>query len=460
MRDNASSRRRQRPAAPLRDKAGSQEKKSPGLEDGFGPRRAALKLLEALHRKGTLFDALTDPVRGDEAYLALTPRDRALCRAIVLSSLRHQRAIDAALDAALDHPLAESAWKTRLILVLGAAQIFYLDVPAHAAVATAVSLTGAARDTRGFRGLVNAVLRKLTRLEAPPEAPHVPDWLETRWRKAYGDSRFAEIDRSLGAPAPLDLTATGDAAALAERLGGEVLSTGTVRLAGGDVTALDGFDAGAFFVQDAAAALPARLLGTVRGLRVADLCAAPGGKTAQLCLAGAAVTAVDLNRSRLKRLEANLARLGLAATIIASPAEQLKVEPFDAILLDAPCSSTGTLRRHPDVGFLKSAADITALAGVQARLVDAAVALLKPGGLLVYSTCSLEPEEGEDQARQALQRHAGLVTVEVLADEVPGLEGAITPEGWLRTLPSMLAGKDARLSGLDGFFAARFRKAG
>jgi 16S rRNA (cytosine967-C5)-methyltransferase len=226
------------------------------------------------------------------------------------------------------------------------------------------------------------------------------------------------------------------------------------------VTELEGFNSGEWWVQDAAAALPARLLNAGPGSRVADLCAAPGGKTAQIAAAGAEVTAVDRSAPRLRRLAENLKRLGLTVKTITADATTLEAEPFDAILLDAPCSATGTIRRHPDVAWLKSGNDITRLTQLQARLLDAAARLLKPGGTLVYSTCSLEPEEGERQIAALLARNPALERSPVTADEVGGHAEFITGLGELRTLPHHLPHAEPRLAGLDGFFAARLRARG
>ncbi len=257
----------------------------------------------------------------------------------------------------------------------------------------------------------------------------------------------------------LDLTVKSDAAGWAEKLGGRVLATGTVRLvAHGNVTALPGFAEGAWWVQDAAAALPVRLFGDVRGLRVADLCAAPGGKTAQLAAAGAHVTAVDRAPARVERLRQNLARLSLAAEIVCADVEKWTAEPFDAVLVDAPCSSTGTIRRHPDVPWLKRESDIISLAGLQRRLMAHAATLLRPGGTLVFCTCSLEPEEGVAVVADLLARDNSLQRRPITAAEVFGHDEFITADGDLRTLPCHFPDADLRFAGVDGFYAARLQK--
>jgi 16S rRNA (cytosine967-C5)-methyltransferase len=250
-----------------------------------------------------------------------------------------------------------------------------------------------------------------------------------------------------------------DPEAWAARLGGRVLPTGSVRtIAHGVVSALPGFADGAWWVQDAAAALPARLFAAVEGLRVADLCAAPGGKTAQLAAAGARVTAVDRSPARLARLRENLTRLSLVAEPICADVAEWNAEPFDAVLLDAPCSSTGTIRRHPDIAWLKRAADITSLAALQRRLIELAIALTKPGGTLVYCTCSLEPEEGEEIIADVLAREPGVRRAPIAAAEVFGRGEFITQDGDLRTLPCHFPDADSRLAGVDGFYAARLAK--
>ena len=258
-----------------------------------------------------------------------------------------------------------------------------------------------------------------------------PEWLYLRWSKTYGAATAHDIAAANAREPALDVTVKSDAPAWAEKLGGRVLPTGTVRaVAHGTVTALPGFAEGAWWVQDAAAALPARLLGDIKGLRVADLCAAPGGKTAQLVAAGANVTAIDRSPARLKRLADNLKRLSLEAELLCADVEKWTPEqPFDAVLLDAPCSATGTIRRHPDVPWLKREVDIASLAAMQRRLIDRAVASTKPGGTIVYCTCSLEPEEGEGVISGLLEREAGVRRLPITAGDVSGPE-RIHHQGW------------------------------
>ncbi|MDD3446116.1 MAG: RsmB/NOP family class I SAM-dependent RNA methyltransferase, partial [Zavarzinia sp.] len=285
-----------------------------------------------------------------------------------------------------------------------------------------------------------------------------PDWFYEGWVKAYGPETAGAIAAAHQAEPPLDLSLRPGlgAAEWPSRLGAEVLPTGTLRLAqGGRVMDLPGYVEGAWWVQDAAAALPARLLGDVAGQRVADLCAAPGGKTLQLAAAGAKVTAVDQARGRMERLSANLERLGLVAeTVVADVAAFRPDEKFPLILLDAPCSATGTLRRNPDIALHRAADDIRALGKIQAKLLRAALQMLAPGGTLVFCTCSIEPREGPQLVETLLAAGAPVARDPIRPEEVPGLEGALTRHGELRTLPSMWPER----GGLDGFFAARLRR--
>jgi len=321
------------------------------------------------------------------------------------------------------------------------------------------------RHAARFAGLVNAVLRRLTReganlltaLDGP--ALDTPEWLLARWTQHYGAATAHAIALAHSHEPALDLTVKGDPAHWAGTLGGRVLPTGTVRtIAHGAVTALPGFAEGAWWVQDAAAALPVRLLGDIRGRRVADLCAAPGGKTAQLAATGAFVTAVDRAPARLKRLQENLTRLSLQAELVCADVAEWSAEPFDAVLLDAPCSATGTIRRHPDVAWLKREDDVTSLASAQRRLLEYALALVKPGGTLIYCTCSLEPEENANVIAEFLAQHADMQRGRVTAAELSGQSALISADGDLRTLPCQLPDADPRFAGLDGFYAARLLK--
>nr|WP_091130505.1 transcription antitermination factor NusB [Microvirga guangxiensis] len=393
----------------------------------------------------------------------LSARDEALARAIAIVTFRRLGTLGRALNERLNRDPKDE--RLLHLLAIGAAQILFLDIPDHAAVDSAVRLAQEDPKLHHAGGFINAVLRRVARerdmiLGAQESWLDTPTWLEERWVKQYGEALAAKIAEAHRSMASVDLSVKENAKDWAERLGGVLLPTGSIRLV--ERTAirdLPGFDEGAWWVQDAAAALPARLLQAKPGERIADLCAAPGGKTAQLAAAGAEVLAVDRSAKRLKRLEENLARLDLKAETRAIDAEKLDEAPFDAILLDAPCSATGTIRRHPDVAWTKAEEDIRKLAGLQTRLLDKAAHLLKPGGRLVYCTCSLEAEEGERQATEFLSRHPDFKRQPISADEIGGLAECLTPEGDVRTLPCYLVSSEHERGGLDGFFIARFVKA-
>lgn len=434
---------------------------------GLAARRAAARLLAAVIDKKTPLDALTDDEHGHPDYLALEPRDRSLVRAILASALRFRGTIEALISARLDRPLPGNAATLSHVIHVAAAQILFLDVPDSAAVDLAVSHAQADPRTRRFASLVNAVLREIGRRKeralpaASASAKDAPDWFTSMLKQAYGPERAEAILAIHRIEAPVDLTVRGKPERWAEAFGGIVLPTGTVRLARlpSSVPEMEGFEDGEWFVQDAAAALPARLLGDIAGKRVLDLCAAPGGKTAQLALAGARVTALEKSASRARRLASNLARLKLEAEFVTGDLFAYKpVEPFDAVLLDAPCSSTGTVRRHPDVPWTKSDEDIQALAALQRRMFDHAVGFVKQGGVLVFSNCSLDPREGEEMVAAAFADRSDLNQFPIAPDELPGIADFVTTDGHLRTTPDGLAHADAALAGLDGFFAARFQR--
>lgn len=450
--------RTKRPASTGRKQKPDRSADAPGLAVR---KLAAAALFAVLHRNQTLEEALDAPSLRED-FEKLQDRDRALLRMLAATVLRRLGTLRALIPGLLERGLPKDAPRIEIALLLGAAQILFLDVPDHAAVDLSVRLASGPRDAR-YQGLINAVLRRVTRegrtrYDALDPSLDAPAWLRDRWRGTYGEEAAAAIMQSHRNPAPLDLTARSDAALWAERLGGVLLPNGTIRLtAGGNVTALSGFAEGAWWVQDVAASLPARLLGDVTGLRVADLCAAPGGKTAQLAAAGAHVTAVDRSPKRMQRLGENLARLSLAAEMVVADASNWDAGPFDAVLLDAPCTATGTIRRHPELPWQRTPQDLRALSELQIRLLDRAATLLKPGGLLVYATCSLEPEEGESQIDSFLARHANFVRVPVTAAELAGIDSFVTPRGEMRSLPFHLPHADSRLSGCDGFFSARLQ---
>ena len=442
----------------------SQSIEAPGLAS----RKAAIRLLGAIVDAGTSLDGLTDPEHGHPQFLALDGRDRSLLRAILVTALRYRVTIGRMIERHLERPLPANARSLAHILHVGATQILFLDVPDSAAVDLAVACAKSDPRTVRFAGLVNAVLRNVARskddlAQILRETVNAPAWFHERLAAAYGPDRAMAILSMHRIETPTDFTVKSDADGWAEKFGGRVLPTGSVRVARlqAAVPDLPGFEEGAWWVQDAAAALPARLLGGIRGLKVADLCAAPGGKTAQLALAGADVTALDISASRLKRLRRNLARLGLeAATVAADIRAYQPAELFDAVLLDAPCSSTGTVRRHPDVPWTKSPEDIVKLAGLQRELLDKAVEFVRPGGRIVFSNCSLDPLEGEDLVRSFLEERKDVRLDPIGASDFPTVATFIAPEGWLRTTPADLDMGTPEFSGLDGFFAARFVRAG
>ncbi|WJR78484.1 RsmB/NOP family class I SAM-dependent RNA methyltransferase [Bradyrhizobium sp. NP1] len=440
----------------------------PSEVPGLAARRVAADILDGvLHRRRTLDDQL-DGAAAHPALKSLADRDRALMRRMVATVLRRLGTLGALLARLLDRGVPTDAPRAQSALLIGAAQILWMDVPDHAAVDLSVRLVQSDRRAAKYAGLVNAVLRRCAREgraiidELKPQALDIPPWMLQRWTAHYGEATAREMALALAHEPSLDVTVKSDPAQWAARLHGEVLPTGTVRtLLSGSVTMLPGFGEGQWWVQDAAAALPTRLFGDVSGKRIADLCAAPGGKTAQLALAGARVTAIDRSPARVARLRENLARLALPAeTIVADAVEwqgdaQGNGEGFDGVLVDAPCTSTGTIRRHPDVAWLRQESDFTALTTLQQRLLRKAVTLLKPGGTLVYCTCSLEPEEGEQVIAALLSSESSLRRAPIEAGEVAGLASIITAGGDLRTLPCHLPNEDPRLGGLDGFYAAR-----
>lgn len=415
----------------------------PADPPGAPARRAALRLLDAVLRRGQpLEGALHNATQG----IAHAP-DRALAHAIAAEALRRLPDLDALIDSATRQPLPDDA-KARAVLRIALVQALALGTPPHAAIATALPLVEG-----GPKKLVHGVFGTLMRGPARlPDPPTLPPEVAGRWARHWGDAMVAAAARAIAAPPPLDLTLTSDAV---EAPAGEALLTCHRRLAPAAVPALAGFDAGGWWVQDLAASIPARLIGRARG-RALDLCAAPGGKTLQLAAAGWGVTALDISESRLARLRDNLARTGLSATTVAADALAWQPDaPFDAVLLDAPCSATGIFRRHPDVLHRVTPRLIDETAALQARLLERAAAWVRPGGWLVYATCSLEPEEGEAQLAAFLSAHPGFTIDPVLADELP--DGVPTQAGGhVRTLPGMIA--DA--GGLDGFFIARMMRTG
>jgi 16S rRNA (cytosine967-C5)-methyltransferase len=415
----------------------------------------------AVHLIGTVLRGkrlLDDAIEDNADMAALAPRDRAFARLLVVTVLRRLGQIDALIAHCLKTPLPSRAGAVHDMLRLGIAQLLFLRTPAHAAVATTVDLA----EGHGFlthKGLLNAVLRRLCieglgLVNAQDAARlNTPDWLWQAWMRAYGETECRAIATAHLKEAPLDLNVVGDKENWAHLLDAHILPTGTLRrVSGGTYSGLPGYAEGAWWVQDAAAGIPAQLFGDVAGKRLIDLCAAPGGMTAQLAATGAIVTAVDRSQRRLERLISNLHRLNLSADAITADAAIW--QPRDkvaGVLLDAPSTATGAIRRHPDVLHLRTPDDIARLALVQERLLAAAAEMVEPGGILVYCTCSLDAEEGARQIARFLARGVPYQRKPIRAAELGGLAELLTPEGDLRTLPSHLAA----LNGIDGFYAAR-----
>jgi len=432
--------------------------KVPGLPARLAAAHILADVVQGGHRLDECFSPLAVPTR----LTGLDARDVALTRSITTVALRRLGVIRRALAVLLDKGLPRQAVRLEWPLIAAAAQILFLDAADHAAVDLAVRAVRLEPKSAGFAGLVNAVLRNLSRrreefldLAASGEYD-APPWLAQRWRKTYGEAAAKEIVAMQMLEPPLDLTVKSDPADWARRLDGVVLPTGSVRLSSRlPISELDGYLDGEWWVQDAGAALPARLLRARPDERILDMCAAPGGKTAQLALAGANVTALDRSAERLKLLAANLGRLRLRADIAVADATSFSAAPFDAILIDAPCSATGTIRRHPDVAWTKKPGDVETLALLQTKMLDRAAALTRPGGRIVYCTCSLEPEEGEAQIAAFLRRNPDFKRdpIDPAAEGIP--ENFVNAEGDLRTTPQMLPNPDPRLAGIDGFFAAR-----
>jgi len=443
------------PAEAARD---AEAAKTPGLP----ARLAAASIIADVAQGGHRLDDCFSPLAVPSRLTGLDARDVALARSIATVALRRLGAIRHILSELLEKGLPRQAARLEWPLIAAAAQLLFLDAADHAAVDLAVRATRLEPKTAPFAGLVNGVLRNLARRReefltfAAGGDCDTPPWLLQRWRKNYGDAAARGMAAMHMLEPPLDLTVKSDPETWAAHLDGVVLPTGSVRLrVRTPVAELEGYEQGEWWVQDAAAALPARLLAPRPDERVLDMCAAPGGKTAQLALANANVTALDRSAERLKMLAANLGRLRLHADIAVGDATGYSAPPFDAILVDAPCSATGTIRRHPDVPWTKKPGDVETLAAVQAKLLNRAAALLRPGGRLVYCTCSLEPEEGEAQIAAFLRRNPDFKRAPIEPGAEPIPPEFVDDDGDLRTLPTHWPNDDARLAGIDGFFAAR-----
>ena len=456
------------PPAPRRNRSpAGKPARAPGAPEGLAARRLAASLVAGvLAGRRPLEQVLADLARQPDLSL-LHPRDRALARMVAATVLRRQGELEHVLNAFIERPLPAAKGQLWPILLCATAQLICLGLPPHAVVDLAVEQVRRDRGAHRFAKLSNAVLRRVSErgaaLMAAQDAVrlNIPAWLWQRWSETFGDATARRIAEASLREAALDLSLkpAEDPHAWAQRLGGIVLPTGSIRLkATGRIEDLSGYGEGAWWVQDAAAALVSRLAGEVTGLSVADLCAAPGGKTAGLAAAGATVTAVDISPARLERTRANLDRLKLTASLIAADvATWTPAKSFDVVILDAPCTATGTIRRHPDILRLKIAADVARMAELQARLLANAARLVKPNGLLIYSTCSLEPEEGAEQIVAFLAAHGAFQRVPVSPEDVGGDAGPITPAGELRTLPCD-GPQGSPAAGWDGFYVARLRR--
>ncbi|MGI9522029.1 MAG: RsmB/NOP family class I SAM-dependent RNA methyltransferase [Hyphomicrobiaceae bacterium] len=451
-------RRRPTPANP-NSPATNKRQVSPGL----AARASSIDILsQVLHRGSNLEAALATA----NALPTLHERDRRFARLLALTVLRRFGQLQALVDSHLDRPLPKSGARANLILLSGTAQLLLLNVPAHAAINTAVALCRQDPASQRFDRLINAILRRVSEItRANFDARYsillnFPEWMIETWREAYGHDVTDAIAAASLQEAPLDLTVKSDVQTWAKSLNARILPTKTLRRQNdGSITNLPGYKDGAWWVQDAAAALPVRLLGSVAGRSVADLCAAPGGKTAQLASAGATVVALDHSPARLERLRSNLTRLKLSAQMVTADASAWAPgQQFDAVLLDAPCSATGTIRRHPDILHRKRAKDTESLSFLQDQLLRNAARLVRPGGLLVYCTCSLEPLEGDVRINRFLSEQRLFERVPVQSGDIHEQTEFVTDSGDIRTLPAHWPDTDPRLSGLDGFFASRLRR--
>lgn len=431
------------------------------MNPGLDARRAAVRALKFVLESRTALDAALSQT---PEFGRMESRDRAFARLISATTLRRRGQIHAVLSAYLEHNLPEHAGEARLLLETATAQILFLDTKPHAAVSEAVTLAKTSASSKRFSGLINAVLRKVVAggkeiADATPLSDNLPNWLRNSWQAAYGNRTVEDICAVVMRDPPLDvsLKALQDSDKWAAELGAVRLPTGTLRKPEiGDITQLPGFEEGAWWAQDAGAALPAMLLDVQPGEAVLDLCAAPGGKTMQLAASGASVTALDASPKRMRRVADNLGRTQLIAECITADGQEWgEAETFDAILLDAPCSATGTLRRRPDAAWIKNEEDVDSLVPIQESLVANATRLLKPGGRLVICTCSLQPEEGEMWLERSLEHLPELELDPVRPAELPELENAILENGAVRLTPDMWADQ----GGIDGFFIARLRKA-
>lgn len=434
---------------------------------GLMARLAAARLIEAVYERGQALEAALD--EGRTGFARLTPDDRALARAIASTALRHGGEIDRVLHTHLSGSILHKAPFLKAIWHGAIAQILFMDVPNYAAVSLAVDCAAHDHKAKHFKSVVNGVLRSVIRdsetFKADP-THYAPDWLRTRLKADYGADKAASILTAQAHEAPLDVTVADNPKEWANTLDGVPIGQKTVRLAKGrPVHALPNYKDGKWWVQDAAASVPADLLisalsdqGAPKEQRILDACAAPGGKAAQLAKAGFAVTALDQSANRMRRLQENMARLNLDVTLVVDDLlDYTPAEPFDGILLDAPCSATGTVRRHPDVMWLKRAAQLDALVSLQRAMLTRAATWLKPGGVLIYCTCSLLKAEGEAHIPFMLD-DLGLIKRDIAPNEVALCPQLTLQDGHFRSTPDMNPGPSEIAGGMDGFFAVRLMR--
>lgn len=436
---------------------------------GYDARKRALDVVARVLDEGQPLEYLLDRNSDD----AMPANDRALARAIAATTLRRKGQIDRALGSLMQKPLGRRGGGAMHVLRIAAAQILFMEVPDHASVSIAMDIAKADHKARHFSKLINGVLRAMTRQKEELLADMkprdiLPEWLARTWTKTYGAATCEDMATALSHEPYLDISVKPQAADYAPIVGGELLPNGSIRLKSrGMVSDLAGFDEGDWWVQDMAASLAPALLGDVSGKRVADLCAAPGGKSAYLVARGAKVTAVDVSAERLKRLDENLTRLQLSADVIEADIEKwIPDDLYDCVLLDAPCSATGTARRHPDILWLKSPELVARLVLIQRSLLKRAVDFLKPGGTFVFCTCSLQPEEGEAILDFIKQEALPLELVPITPQELGGFSDILQPDGSIRTRPDhrplaqdvSSVANDSFFTGLDGFFMAKFQK--
>jgi len=430
------------------------------LVEGLGLRAAAMNAISlVLHEKRFLEDALADSLADID-----DPRDRAFAHALAATALRRKGQIEAVLENYIEQKLRVRTGKAPVILLCGVTQLLFMETEPHAAISTSVALAARDEKAQRLKGLINAVLRNISRdreaimASLPETAANLPKWLNTRLRADYGAETTALMADAHAQQADIDLTIKNDTPDDELLALGVRLPTGTVRLNNPHpaIPDLPGFGDGNWWVQDAAASLPVLLLGDINGKTALDMCSAPGGKTLQLCAGGANVTALDASEFRLGKVTENLARTKLEATCIAVDALEFEPEQlYDVILLDAPCSATGTIRRHPDMPYVRGNDDVKLLLALQRKLLRKAAVLLKPGGTLVYAVCSLLADEGPKQISAFLTEHTDFSRNPIVSGESHIPADLISKAGDLRTLPHHMIGN---VTGMDGFFATRMIK--